>query len=502
MSTNATKAARTSPQETVGADVHPSPARQDHLPEAVVFAVLMPHAPVLIPGVNTHRGNPVATSQYAMRTAASELLRHRPDGVVLISPHSPRRSRAFGIWMDSRISGSLACFNAPHAEIDLPLDLSMARAIALEAGARHLETWSICRHPLDHGALVPLWFLAEAGWRGPTVVLSLHFSKYDGLVLLGEAIAAAAAALSRRIAVVASGDLSHRHPPVVSGGLPPRASSFDERFLTLVGKGEYRNLSRISENVRETAAEDATDPTVIAAAAAGWRSDGLEVLSYEAPLGVGYGTAILFRESSVPDARASGLGKCGGHLLPAIARHSIECALSGSVAPPPTPFDEYTSSRHGVFVTIRKRDGSLRGSAGGPDSVTPNIVLEVWRNAQLAATSDVRFRPVRATETDDLVIEVSVVRSVEEVPSTVDLDPATYGVIVSTTDGRQGVLPPGLRDISSIDDQLRLARGKGGIRPEEPVTIRRFQVDLFQDPTTGTFTESPVCDELRTKSPQ
>ncbi len=497
MPTNATKAGRISPPETVSAaELQPAPDRKESLPETVVCAVLMPHAPVLIPGVSTHGESPVAASQHAMRTAATLLLRHRPDGIVLISPHSPRRSRAFGIWTDSRVSGSLACFNAPHAEINLPLDLAMARAIALEAGARNLETWSISSHPLDHGALVPLWFLAEAGWDGPTVVLSLHFSKYDGIVLFGEAIAAAADALSHRIAIVASGDMSHSHACRPAGGDHPRANSFDEAFLTLVGSGDYRALRHIPESLRETASEDAIDPTLIATAAAGWRSNGHKLLCYEAPLGVGYGTALLFSESSLPDADAVSFGKSGGRLLPSIARHAIESAVAGSVEPPPPPFDDYTSEKHGVFVALRKRDGSLRGFAGSPEPVTPNIVFEVWRNARLAAKSDARFHPVSADEVAGLLLEVSVVHSIEKVSSPEELDPAVYGVVVSTGDGRKGLLLPGSKAITTVDDQLRLARQKGSIQPGEPATVLRFQVDLFEDPIIEVTKDSSAPQDL------
>jgi aromatic ring-opening dioxygenase catalytic subunit (LigB family) len=60
------------------------------------------------------------------------------------------------------------------------------------AQSRAVATWAIHHHRLDHGALVPLWFLAEAGWTGPTIILSLNYSVDDGLTRLGEAIAAAA----------------------------------------------------------------------------------------------------------------------------------------------------------------------------------------------------------------------------------------------------------------------------------------------------------------------
>ena len=62
--------------------------------------------------------------------------------------------------------------------------------------------------PLDHGALVPLWFLAEAGWKGPTVIASLNYPGEGGCTSFGEAIGAAAKSLHRRIAFIASGEMA------------------------------------------------------------------------------------------------------------------------------------------------------------------------------------------------------------------------------------------------------------------------------------------------------
>ena len=113
--------------------------------------------------------------------------------LALISPHSPRRPGAFGVWAGERLGGSFAQFNAPGVPVSLPNDAPFACQIVTEAGKRGLATWMIRDH-LDHGALVPLWFLARPGGAGPTVILSLTDRANSGLNALGEAIAAAARA--------------------------------------------------------------------------------------------------------------------------------------------------------------------------------------------------------------------------------------------------------------------------------------------------------------------
>jgi AMMECR1 domain-containing protein len=123
----------------------------------------------------------------------------------------------------------------------------------------------------------------------------------------------------------------------------------------------------------------------------------------------------------------------------------------------------------------------LRGCTGTILPVCANLVAETWRSARLAALQDSRFPPVAADELPNLRFDVSVLHSMEKVSSVEELDPAHYGVVVSTGDGRLGLLLPGVAEIKTGGQQLGLARKKGWIGPDEPVMLQRFQVDHFEE---------------------
>ncbi len=449
----------------------------------VVCAVLMPHAPILIPKIGGNRTGAVAASVRAMREAAACVMCHHPDSIVVISPHAPRQPESFGIWADNPLQGSFAQFNAPQIAISLSLDLSLSQAVAAEAGRRNLATWEIHRRLLDHGALVPFWFLAEAGWAGPVVVLSLNYPNAGGLIALGESIAAAAG-LSCRIALVASGDMSHRLTPDAPCGFHPQARRFDETLIQLVRAGEYRQIEAIAPKLRECAAEDAVDSTLVAAAAVNWQTAGHRVLNYEGPFGVGYGVAILFAQiNSIFESSqvSSRLILKGRNSLPGVARRSVMAALRGGSETAPAPDDGSLSVSSGVFVTIRHRNGRLRGCVGTITPACSDLLAETWRSARLAAFKDNRFAPITESEMDQLRFEVNVLHPSEKIASVTDLDPACYGVIVTAADGRRGLLLPGIEEITLPEQQLRLAREKGWIDADEPVTLERFQVDHFEE---------------------
>jgi AmmeMemoRadiSam system protein A/AmmeMemoRadiSam system protein B len=454
----------------------------------VIIAALMPHAPVLVPAVGGERGNGARASVHAMAQAARRVVMAAPETVVLISPHSPRRQGMFAIWADARISGSLAKFDAPKSAVDLPSDESFARTIAEEARLRGVQVWRLRDTDLDHGATVPLWHLANAGWRGPTVLIGLNDPDEPGLIELGEAIAAASRRAGRRVAVVASGDMSHRLQAGAPAGFHPRAKEFDHKFIECLRAGDYRQLTRLDHELQELAAEDAVDSTVVAASSVNWSADGREVLSYEGPFGVGYGIAILHQTASEPapeNAEQAVAGTIGesesGEVLPRLARRSVESALRGESKMPAISMKGLLGERHGVFVTIRGRHDRLRGCVG---TVTPryaNTAEETWHLARAAAFRDGRFEAIGAHELEHLRFEVSVILPPEKIATMAELDPQRYGVVVEADDGRRGVLLPGLENIDTPDEQVAFARLKGGIGESEPVRLERFAVKKFRE---------------------
>ena len=118
-------------------------------------------------------------------------------------------------------------------------------------------------------------------------------------------------------------------------------------------------------------------------------------------------------------------------------------------------------------MTLRERSGMLRGCAGTILPACANVVAETWRSARLAAFQDSRFPPVEADELPNLRFDVSVLHSMEKISSADELDPARYGVVVSTGDGRRGLLLPGIAEIKTGAQQLGIARKKGWIGPDE-----------------------------------
>ena len=146
---------------------------------------------------------------------------------------------------------------------------------------------------LDHGTIVPLWFVAEAGWRGPVVAAGLSLTDHFKVVEFGEAIADAAASTSRRLAFIASGDMSHRLTLGAPCGYDARGAEFDRWLIDTLRRGGCRELLDFRQDLEEAAAQDALDSVLVALGATGFNANGAEVLNYDGPFGVGYGVADI-----------------------------------------------------------------------------------------------------------------------------------------------------------------------------------------------------------------
>jgi aromatic ring-opening dioxygenase LigB subunit len=262
--------------------------------EPIVLAGLMPHAPILIPAVAGGREAEVAASVESMRQLSRRTLAFQPRRLVLVSPHSPRRPGAFGIWEPSQLKGTLRQFGCPQVGLSLPNDAEMTAAIRKEADRSGLVTWPIQERTLDHGAMVPLYFLVEAGWQGLTTILSLNYPGEGGIELLGQCIRQASVTLGTPCAVMASGDMSHRLQRGAPAGYHPEGKRFDDTFVDLLRRGRYADLKQLDPEWLDMAAEDVVDSTRVALASVDYASQHHEVLSYEGPFGVGYCVALLF----------------------------------------------------------------------------------------------------------------------------------------------------------------------------------------------------------------
>jgi AmmeMemoRadiSam system protein A len=167
-----------------------------------------------------------------------------------------------------------------------------------------------------------------------------------------------------------------------------------------------------------------------------------------------------------------------------LAKETLELYVRTGKRPDIHDYDlpkEMTDKKAGVFVSIKTKNGQLRGCIGTIYPYAKNIAEEIVNNAISAGTRDPRFYPVREEELSDLVYSVDVLMEPEKIESLNELDVKKYGVIVRKG-FRSGLLLPDLEGVDTSEDQVRIALMKAGIGPHENYTMERFEVVRHGEP--------------------
>jgi AmmeMemoRadiSam system protein A/AmmeMemoRadiSam system protein B len=453
----------------------------------------------MVPEVGREAVVDVDTSIAAMAELTARVIRSGAETVILVSPHAPLNANAFVAYDGPQLHADFASFRAPGATVDVRLDDELLNEISRTAAEHDLATVRIKGHDLDHGTAVPLYFLQRNGWNGTVVALGYTFLSNEDHLRFGNCIRQAVDKLGRPAAFIASGDLSHRLKPEAPAGYNPQAHRFDQEVVDAIQSCATSRIVNLDPELRKMAGECGYRSMLVAIGVAQGLEHACEVISYEAPFGVGYLVAQLLAGSA--DGRGPRRGSPAGVLdpsaqratraqtpaapdteLPALARQVVETFVTRNeiLAVPENPSD-FLSQRAGCFVSIKTRAGELRGCIGTIDPVKNTLAEEVIFNAISAATRDPRFAPVRKDELSGLKYSVDVL-SQPEPARLEDLDPRIYGVIVEDESGvRRGLLLPNLEGVDTAARQLEIASRKAGIPRDTKIKIWRFRSERHRE---------------------
>ncbi len=167
------------------------------------------------------------------------------------------------------------------------------------------------------------------------------------------------------------------------------------------------------------------------------------------------------------------------HDLVKLARQTIETYVKErTVIKPPQPLSDEMKEKAGVFVSLHKKNGALRGCIGTFSPTTSNVAQEIINNAIESSSRDPRFAPIQEAELVDLDISVDVLSAPEAVKDKKELDAKNYGIIVKAG-FKKGLLLPDLPGVNTPAEQIAICRQKAGIGPSEKVELLRFRVRRF-----------------------
>ncbi len=456
---------------------------------SILAAVVVPHPPIILPEVG--RGEEKKTSD-AYKKISKKIVELNPDTIVITSPHSIMYADYFHISPGKTAEGNFSQFRAPQVALKINYDEEFVKKLSSAAMNENISAGVLGERNsnLDHGTMIPLKFLQDAGLDFDKVkFLRIGLSGLSAAehYKFGKIIAKISDELGKKIIFIASGDLSHKLKSDGPYGFVEEGPQFDAEVMENLSDADFLKLLTMDNQMCNRAAECGLRSFWIMAGALDRKKIRAEKLSYEGTFGVGYGIVFFdilgadesrnfFEKLKDFKKRESIERKKNEDDFVKLARHSLETFVKThkpAEMPKNLP-DEMISRRAGAFVSLHK-DGELRGCIGTIFPTTKNLAEEILQNAISACSRDPRFSPVEISELDEIVYSVDVLGEPEKIFSEKDLDVKKYGVIVENN-GRRGLLLPDLEGVDTVEKQISIAKQKANIGAREKVEMWRFEV--------------------------
>jgi len=203
----------------------------------LVYGVISPHPPIIIPEIGGSEIKKVTSTVLALKTAATDLAKAKPDKIVIISPHT------------------------------------------------------------EHGFGVPLYYLGKGLDKNIPIeeILVTEYS-YDYYFNLGKEYGKKINSSKERVTVIASGDLSHVLLNDGPYGFNPAGPKLDKTIVDAVTNKKVESLLNIDINILENGAECGLRSILFLFGVFSGKKYSTRVLSYEGPFGVGYMVAEFIPE--------------------------------------------------------------------------------------------------------------------------------------------------------------------------------------------------------------
>ncbi|MDA3840336.1 MAG: AmmeMemoRadiSam system protein B [Patescibacteria group bacterium] len=254
---------------------------------SIVFAAISPHSPILIPSIGKENTKRLEDTLKSFAKLENDLLEINPDTILIISPHGQVQENAFTMNLSPKFEGNFEEFGDYSIKVNFNGDIGLAYKIR-----EKLETKAplqlMSETNLDYGSLVPLYLLTK---NLPNIkIIPIYYSglssqeHFDFGKLLQEELFSN----NERIAVIASGDLSHSLTKDSPAPYSSKGKKFDAKIIEYLNDNDINSILKMKESLITDSNQCGLRSILILQGILSKIKHDPKMLSYEHPFGVGY----------------------------------------------------------------------------------------------------------------------------------------------------------------------------------------------------------------------
>jgi len=254
----------------------------------LVFSAICPHPPLLIPEIGKENLKQVQKTQKAMKKLEEIFYARKVDSVVIISPHQDLIPDAFAINLAEKFEVDFKEFGDFSTRLSFKSNTSFAHRLKEALEDHRFPAVLINKNKLDHGCGLPLYYLTSHYENLPITPISFSLMDLKTHYDFGKIISNEIHHTNERIAVIASGDLSHRLTENAPAGFSPKGKEFDKKLIEHLQKKETDKILKMDPELIEEAGECGLRSIIIMLGILNRKKYNVDIFSYEGPFGVGY----------------------------------------------------------------------------------------------------------------------------------------------------------------------------------------------------------------------
>lgn len=251
-------------------------------------AAIVSHSPILIPEIGKLNHQILNKTAEAYSNIAFELQGNDIETIIIISPHGQIQANYFTINIGPELAIDLSSFGYLGTTRKFSSDLDFIDNLKKTEGP---QIQLISEAKLDYGASIPLYLLTEKMPDVKIVVISYASElSLEDHIILGNRINKTIALSSKRIAVIASGDLSHRLKKTSPNGYSPKGAKFDNKLMEFLNNpvDTKKNILGMDAKLIKDAGECGLKSIVTLLGVLEGKKYEPEILAYQTDLGIGY----------------------------------------------------------------------------------------------------------------------------------------------------------------------------------------------------------------------